>query len=62
MYCSFSALDRTGRQSRDKLLLEEHEHDEGWNCDNDHIREEQVPLRTKLADEAEQRQLGGNVL
>src|SRR6266508_4114710 len=55
-------LDCAGRHPGNDLPLEEHEHDQGRNRDDHHVREEQVPLRAELADEAEQRQLRGDVL
>jgi hypothetical protein len=48
-------LDRASRHLRNELPLEEHEHNEGWNHDDDHIREEQVPLSAELAYKAVQR-------
>jgi hypothetical protein len=50
-----SALDRAGCHPRNNLPLKEHEHDERQNGDDKHIGEEQVPLRTELAHEAEKR-------
>jgi hypothetical protein len=57
-----SGFDRASCHSRNDLPLEEYEHDEERNSDDDHIREEQVPLRAELAHEAVQRQLHGDVL
>jgi len=54
MYCAFSTFDCASRHTGNDLALEEHEHDEGWNCDDNYIRKEQIPLRTELAHEAEQ--------
>src|SRR5512145_1256038 len=48
VFVVFSALDCSSCQSRDDLPLEEHKHNERWNCDNNHIRKKQVPLRTEL--------------
>ena len=57
-----SAFDRATCRPGNDLPLEEHEHDEGRNSDDDHIGKEQVPLRTELAHEAVQSELGSDIL
>src|SRR5919108_2386129 len=57
-----STFDRASRHSRNDLPLEKQEHNERQNRNDEHIREEQVPLGGKLAHEAEQCQLYSDVL
>ena len=56
-----SAFNCTRCHSGNDLPLEEQEHDERQDGDDQHVCEEQIPSRAKLAHETEQGQLGRDI-